>query len=291
MKFPTTVRRLLWLTVAITYLVVVLGGIVRLSGASLACPDWPLCHGSPLPPPDPLAWMEWIHRLIAFVVGFLVVGLLVWAERHGRAYLWLRRWLWLALPLVILQALLGALVVVLGRPPLVALAHLATGQLFLGAVLLAALSAPGRPREAADGRWAGLTAASVYLLILAGGWVTNGGASAACGDWPLCQGQFLPSTHPLVLIHLLHRLAALLVAGLVFVLWRRARWQDKSAKRLGTALFHLYWLQVLVGGAYILLRYPLWLAALHLALASAIWATSVALWQRLSKAAARAAPA
>src|SRR5690606_29690051 len=49
-----------------SYLLIVFGGIVRITGSGLGCgDDWPLCNGQILPPWDLPTWIEWIHRLLA----------------------------------------------------------------------------------------------------------------------------------------------------------------------------------------------------------------------------------
>ena len=116
-----------------------IGGATRVMEAGLACPDWPLCYGSLLPgrQMNLQVFLEWFHRLDAFIVG---IGLLVqavasWWWRHQ-----LPRWVpWLsasALMLVAVQGALGALTVTLLLPFSVVTAHLITAL-----VLVALLSA------------------------------------------------------------------------------------------------------------------------------------------------------
>ncbi len=111
-----------------------IGGATRVMEAGLACPDWPLCYGSLLPgrQMNLQVFLEWFHRLDAFVVG---VGLLVMAA----ASLWWRRGLpaWqppLAVACVLLVAAqggLGALTVLHLLPFAVVTAHLITALLLV----------------------------------------------------------------------------------------------------------------------------------------------------------------
>lgn len=116
------------LVVALVALVVI-GGATRVMQAGLACPDWPLCYGQWLPGGqlNLQVFLEWFHRLDAFIVG---VALLVLAGASLLARDRLPGWLpaasLLALLLVALQGGLGALTVTqLLASPLVT-AHLAT---------------------------------------------------------------------------------------------------------------------------------------------------------------------
>ena len=111
-----------------------IGGATRVMQAGLACPDWPLCYGSLLPgrQMNLQVFLEWFHRLDAFVVG---VGLLVMAA----ASLWWRRQLprWqpplavACLLLVAAQGGLGALTVLQLLPFGVVTAHLITALLLV----------------------------------------------------------------------------------------------------------------------------------------------------------------
>src|SRR5436189_5228892 len=95
----TSFQRLALLTTAATYFLILVGGLVRASGAGLGCPDWPRCFGSWIPPAsaeqlppqfDPalfnptLMWTEYLNRLLGVTVGFLILGTVVSAWRHHR---------------------------------------------------------------------------------------------------------------------------------------------------------------------------------------------------------------
>ena len=112
----------------------VIGGATRVMQAGLACPDWPLCYGSFLPgrQMNLQVFLEWFHRLDAFVVG---MGVLVLATTAVIQRQQLPRWLpWLSgacLVLVAFQGALGALTVTLLLPPAIVTAHLATALLLV----------------------------------------------------------------------------------------------------------------------------------------------------------------
>jgi heme a synthase len=92
------VRLALW-TTALTYGLILVGSLVRASGAGLGCPDWPRCFGSWIPPAsvealppqfDPalfnptLMWTEYLNRLLGVTVGFTIFAATISAWRHHR---------------------------------------------------------------------------------------------------------------------------------------------------------------------------------------------------------------
>ena len=279
-------------TAVVTYALVVLGGVVRVSGSGLGCPDWPLCHGRLLPPLDLHAIIEYSHRTTASLTSVLVVltaavAWLAWRKRRDIVIP-----ATIALGLLIVQVVLGAITVRLELPPMIVLAHLATAMALLGAVCVTAVAAltpaPAGTVDRSSIRWTLLAAGGTYLLIISGSLVVGSGASGTCDAWPLCGGGFSFGFDGLPAIQLLHRgiaavIGLLIVFSLVSVLARHRR---QPAVRATVALtLAALGFQIAVGAAVVTLRLPAALRGLHLALASAVWAGTVILAvivQRLS---------
>jgi heme A synthase len=198
----------------LTLALVVLGGIVHNTGSSLACPDWPLCNGTAFPRMVGAVLIEHGHRLTALAVTLGTVALLaLLAARRDRNV----KLAGLALGLVIVQALLGAVTVKFRLPPAVSTAHLATSMLFFSTLILlgfrlrqnAAPLLPARVR-----RWTLAAAGLVYLQMVLGATVRHLGAGLTCRELVTCAGW--TSGDITLQLHMLHRITAvavLVVAG------------------------------------------------------------------------------
>jgi cytochrome c oxidase assembly protein subunit 15 len=114
---------------AVVYSQVILGILVRYSGATLACPDLPFCNGALLPAlSDSLVAMHFIHRVTAVLV-FLIAGTVLYkAVKSGEGV----RGFAVTFGLVILQACFGMLIVYSGMFLPFIILHGATGFLLLG---------------------------------------------------------------------------------------------------------------------------------------------------------------
>src|SRR6266581_949252 len=169
---------LAWTAAAATYLLIVLGAVVRITGSGMGCGDhWPLCNGHLFPPLNEIGTLiEWSHRLVAALVSVLVVALAVipglspGVSRVPRAPL-------VALGLLVLQVALGAITVKLALPPWTVVLHLGTAMLLLATLLVAARGSVGA-QHAAPLHLPLLLLA--FVTVLFGALTANLGAAAAC---------------------------------------------------------------------------------------------------------------
>jgi len=194
-------------TTLATFLLLLVGGTVNPAGASLACPDWPLCYGSLFPEMKNGVQFEHTHRLVATAVGLMTIVLAVWIWRSRPR---LRLLGVLALVGVVLQGVLGGVTVLLRLPLAVSTAHLALSMLFFGLLIYLCFRLwPGAERESRGPTMhrglVGLGVALVYVQILLGALVRHTGAGRVCGtDFLLCGGAAWPEFHP-AQMHMIHR--------------------------------------------------------------------------------------
>lgn len=229
-------RKLVWLAVLYTFVVIVVGAYVRLSDAGLGCPDWPGCYGELTPHharddieqavrqqggthgPVSLgkAWKEMFHRYIAGGLGLLILAIatLAWAQRAR-----LQQSPLLAssvLVLVILQAALGMWTVTMLLKPVIVTLHLLGGLATLSLLTWLALRQHHHPVVPAVTAtrlrpWAVLVLLVVITQIALGGWVSTNYAALACIDFPTCHGEWFPQMdfrHGFQLVRELGRTAA-----------------------------------------------------------------------------------
>jgi len=278
----TRFQKLAALTLATALGLVTIGVIVRATDSGLGCPDWPLCHGQLIPPlDDSKAWIEWIHRTVAVVIGFEILALAILAVRDYRDRPSI---LWPALGtvgLVGFQAWLGRETVRLGNSGESVTAHLAAA-LALVALLVYLTIRAGYPARiggrGASQRFtllAAFTAAVTFALLLFGSHVTATSSALVFPDWPLMNGTLIPELSDVTAANVLHRWVAaivgLIVATLAVVAWRTQR-DHPTLVRLAVGAAVLFAIQVVIGGAQVVTKLAEWTQTLHLALGAVIWA-------------------
>ena len=289
----TRFQKLVGVTLATTLALVVIGVVVRATGSGLGCPDWPFCYGQVIPPlGDFKAWAEWIHRLVAAVIGLLVLGVAALAvlDYRGRPSLVLPSLG--AVALVGFQAWLGQETVRLGNSGPSVTAHLAAALFVVGllAFLLVRRAYPARMAgRGASQRFtllAALTAVAAYALLIFGSNVTALHAALIFPDWPLMGGAAVPpfaemptAAQLLAVTNALHRYVAVIVGVLLAATWLAA-WRgqrtNRALFRLVTIAAVLYPLQAVIGAFQVWTQLAPWTQTLHVALATFIWVAALA---------------
>ncbi|HEY8921614.1 MAG TPA: heme o synthase [Candidatus Limnocylindria bacterium] len=270
-----------------TYVLIVVGGLVRATDSGLGCPDWPACFGKWVPPAELHAWIEHSHRLVAaLAVGPLVaaVGLitLFTARRRDRPLLAAAL---ITGILVILQALLGGQVVIQQLRAELVTAHLAMALTVLALTILIAdrATSGALPPSAAGlpGRLVAVTGIAVFAQMLLGSWVSGTAAGLAFPDFPLMDGGVWPSTvADGAVVQLAHRALAVVVA--LLVLWTAGRVRRAvvapRTRRLAGLVVVLVLVQIALGAANVWSRLSALFVVPHLAVGAALWATIVLLY-------------
>jgi protoheme IX farnesyltransferase len=282
---PVVVHRFAVATTVATYLLILIGGLVHGTGSSLACPDWPTCYGTLMPKMEGGVLVEHSHRLAAATVVILTLALaaLLTATRDARLRP-LRPFGWLAVGLVVVQALLGGITVLLRLPTPVSTAHTATSLLFFLTLLYVAVRSRAAPAPTTGtpppqlARMALVAAVAVFFQMVLGGLVRHSGAALACTDVPLCRGSLWPDAHPTVLIQALHRLSGVAVALLVFassILTLRHAGPRRDLRALALVAPVLVCLQIALGVLAVTSFLDLATVEAHLGVATALLATQV----------------
>jgi cytochrome c oxidase assembly protein subunit 15 len=273
-RIPNALR----VTTFLVFLLVVWGGVVRLSGSGLAIPDWPLDQGNVVPRSETRVLIEYGHRVLAGLVTLFTLGTAIAVYRSRSFRPRLGYTMAAALVTLMLQVFMGARVVLDELPVDRVVAHLLLAFLFFAFLvhmtLVAGEISRGEPEAGKSRRpgllvWGRAATLSVYAQAGLGAWVSSSGASLACPDFPTCHGQWIPRLEGLVGIQFAHRLGALVVFVLVGAfahLAARAK-IGRSVSRWARLATVLLFLQILLGIANILLRVPLHVSATHLAVA------------------------
>jgi heme a synthase len=311
---PLAIARWLEIVAAMVVGIVVVGGITRLTESGLSITEWNVVTGI-LPPLTEAAWQaefakyqatpeyrleaalggmgladfqfiffwEWVHRLIARVIGLVYALPLAWFWLRGAIPQGFKLRLLGLLALGGLQGLFGWLMVqsgLVGDMTDVShfrlSVHLLTALLLLAGLVwtardmrLVARDPAARPAPLTG--FAALVAGALFIQLLLGAWVAGLNAGHAAYDWPLMNGRFFPEvdwsrgfgwalTHDPFLLQFLHRWWAFVAVAALVWLARRVRPSDQFAAIAVNAAFGT---MVLLGIATVLSGVSLWVAAAH----------------------------
>jgi heme a synthase len=287
----TWLPRVLMANLVVEVLIVVTGGLVRLTGSGLGCPTWPECVPGSYTPVRHQAegyhrYIEFGNRTLTSVVGLaaLLSVYAVWRWAGRRRDLFVPALV--VLGGVFVQAVLGGITVRTGLHPVTVSAH------FLVSMVLVAASAflvyraqdPPGPRAPAVHpvveRLGAAASAVAALVLVLGTVVTGSGPHSGDADEPARFG-FDPRT-----ISWLHADAVMLFIGLVVAVWVAARLTAPGPVpgRAWAAVLAVTLLQGVVGYTQYLTGLPWVVVLLHMLLATLLVVTLVRAMVRLRQA-------
>jgi cytochrome c oxidase assembly protein subunit 15 len=281
---PAGYRRVTFLALLALGFIVVTGGTVRVTGSGLGCPDWPTCaEGRIVAPLEYHALIEFVNRMVTGTVSIMVIVAVLAALRrrpYRRDLVWLAGGLVLG---VIGQIVLGGLVVLFHLYPPLVMGHFVLSMVLVAnAVVLhhragqpdagSPDTAPAVQAEAGDLRplssW--LVAWAAVVLFL-GPVVTGSGPHAGNHE-----GQFVERLPFAVRdVARLHGLAVwILLALALYTVWRSYRdGAPAEARRRGAVLLAVLCAQGAIGYIQYFNDVPAPLVAVHIAGATALWAS------------------
>ncbi len=286
MPSPRAFRSFSVAVLAFTLGVIVWGAYVRASGAGAGCgAHWPVCNGQVVPrDASTQTLIEYSHRVSSGLSLLLVIAMCIWAFLvHPRGHS-VRRASATAVVLMLMEAALGAGLVLLELVALDASArravamslHLTNTFLLLAALGTVVWHAFSGSKPV---RWRGPLAP--LLLSAMGGFVLVGisGAVAALGDTLSQLGVANAFVDLLIGLRIAHPAMAfgecLLLATVASTLWARR----PDARRPVAALVFLFLTQLAVGALNVALQAPVWTQLLHLLVADGVWLALVVTWR------------
>ncbi|MCL1597692.1 MAG: COX15/CtaA family protein [Actinomycetia bacterium] len=270
-----------WSTLAL----IAFGGYTRGSGSGYGCKDrWPLCEngalGGYLPRLESEMIVEWTHRWIALLVGFVAITLVVGAIRGKHDRGWVIAPAISAIVVIGFQAWLGRMVVKGDLDRDLVTVHLAVSMLVVAHfVVIAVATSARRSKPAAPRDWRvllGVGAVAVFVVMVLGSVVHN----LYFPGWPLPGGSLAPDTSSSdALIHYFHRAFSgwtlLLLAFLAWFVRRIERPQiEKSLVDIALAGFLV---NAVLGLVHVLTEVQSsFVVAAHIGVAGIVWAALVA---------------
>jgi heme A synthase len=291
-------RRLAFVSTIATFILIFVGGLVRVAGAGLGCPDWPRCFGRWIPPLSPadipagisaakfnltLAWTEYVNRLMGVSLGLLLLATAVLALVYYRRT---PRILWPTLgaaAVVAFQGWLGSVVVSTELAPIMVTLHMVLALVIASLLIYATLEsyyvtsngAGVAAYPARASRWIGLLWIIVIIQVVLGTEVRSG-AEIAARNFPLWSSlKWLSQVGAAYHAHMV--LGVFLLVATLFVSWSIFKLSERPTLLVRWSLWSLgilagcqivFGLAMMIGGLTPLLQlFHLWGAGLYIGFA------------------------
>ncbi len=283
-------RRIAFTAIVVNVGIVFTGGVVRVTGSGLGCPDWPTCDGvrvAPTPGGDHAGWqaaIEFGNRLLTFVVLAAVVALFVQVRRTRPHPALVEPLAWLLPAGVLAQAVLGGVTVLTGLHPFTVAGHFLLSMVLIWAAVVlhdrVRMPAPGQPAATSTAapvfirHLASATLAVASIVLLLGTVVTGAGPHGGDAAAPRLGVDIR-------LAAIAHADAVWMLLGLIVALVVVTRRTGPAPlRRAATALLVVALAQGGVGYAQYALGIPPTLVSLHIVGAALVWTAASVAWVR-----------
>lgn len=290
----TAFAKYAWFALAYNLVVILWGVFLRASYSGDGCGQhWITCHGEAIPSaPELKTLIEFSHRVTSMLAGLVVIGLVIWAFRKFEKRHLVRRLALLSLVFILIEGAIGGGLVLTGNTaanwtpsrPYWTAGHLINTFVLIGLLGLTAWFATGDRRFVLRGP------AKVWILLalgIAAIFVTGiSGSMAALTNMlfpseTLAEGiakDFDPNSHVLLRLRILHPIFSIFTA--VFLIFlsdmiRKAANKDAFVSKWANVVSILVIVQIIFGGATLLLLAPIVMQLGHLLLADLIWISFV----------------
>ena len=286
-KSISVVYKLAFLLSVLIFINILFGPLVRATDSGLACPDWPLCHGKVIPPPEFRIWMEVGHRIYSGLLGFVILALAIIIFKNSELRSRFGLSAFTALVVLVNQVILGKLTVTkLLDPGTVNMYLLNAVFLF---TLIVSITAKANfilktgLEEIRLVNWLAvfnsknllisLTVFLVYFQLFMGGRVSSNYAGLACSDWPTCKGQWFPAMEGLVQIQMEHRFVAYLIVFLIIlnVAVSIFKSYDPRTRLFLKLALYAVGFQIILGVSNVLFQLPTLVTAAHTGMGVAVF--------------------
>jgi heme o synthase len=281
-----SIRWILLSSAIATFLLIVMGNVVRTTDAVNACPDWPTCYGQIAMPSQIDAQLQMVHRGLAVLSGLLILLSAILVMRVKPAYRMVRWPIYLSVIAFGLQIFLGKGIATGPTSPWMSPIHFGLALVSLGLITFGTLAAfmISKNLNQADqlrfqtsfSRNSLIMLALTFFVLVSGVVVVAMQAGPVCVSWPLCSGGLPDSGSGWLQFG--HRLLVLAAAISVMTLFAKA-WRGQRSQIVTltstTGLMVLYFGQAFIGALKVSRSFPGDLVGLHAVISAALWSVAV----------------